>query len=121
MQIYSYKYIYHVTVQISINMLQDTYKDIQLSIEDQRTSHQLSGGDLTVSNHQKWLASCGGDGRLIVRTLDDWVSFGACRCVLVPGCRLVFRSVLVLACVLVPGYLLVHGCVLMPGCSLLSG
>ncbi len=36
--------------------------------------HQLSGGVLALSPHLKWLATCGADGKLVLRAVGALVS-----------------------------------------------
>lgn len=44
-------------------------KDFEISPMNTYPGHQLPGGKLELSPHSKWLASCGGDGRVCVRLL----------------------------------------------------
>lgn len=49
------------------------YQVLSAEIQDSFAGHELHGGNLTVSPHSRWLASCGPDGNLILRAVGALV------------------------------------------------
>ena len=55
-------------------VFQETSKDSYLQPAEEAEGHELVGGHLMMSPHQKWLASYSQDGKLIVRMIGALVS-----------------------------------------------
>ena len=53
--------------------LQENSKDSYLQPVEEFEGHQLSGGVLALSPHLKWLATCGADGKLVLRAVGALV------------------------------------------------